>query len=490
MSSALSGVCIACVCIPNFPLQLSRRDLPADFKMPIALVDRNDSRSSVMSVDRLAAKQGIYSGMSYATAIALCPELHAVCPHAGQINQVHQRLVRHLNAFSPAVEPVPEMPGGYYLDVSGMHHLEPDLHAWGRRMQTILYEREQLRSSIVFGFTRFGVRAATYSTDSIIVFESTSSELQTVMSIPLAKLNLSARPLGELEKLGVHTVGDLRKLPEWEIRSRFTEELFDLVRKAKSDDAAVYGVDPPRSYCVRADLEYVESDADRIVEIIQKTCRPVLDEMKKRSEGVSKFDIRMTKDLGGTCREQIKTAEPTLDEPTLLDLIRLRLHAINLDDGITALAINIIPATLPSSQLSLYQDFAKSENNLLAANRALARVRAEFGPDRVLRAHCLASHLPEESFEWKLFDQVRKPSPEEDPTACLIRRIFDRPNRISTPQRAKLLRVFGPYTISGFWWRDRKVHQNEYYIEASNGCTQWIFYDSVRHQWHERGLVQ
>ncbi len=471
-------------------MQLSKRDLPADFKMPIALVDRNDSRSSVISVDRLAAKQGVYSGMSYATAIVLCPELHAVCPHAEQINQVHQRLVRHLNTFSPAVEPVPEIPGAYYLDVRGMHHLEPDLHAWGERMQTILYEREQLRSSIVFGFTRFGVRAAAYSTDSIIIFESTSSELQTVMSIPLAKLNLSARPLKELEKLGVHTVGDLRRLPEWEIRSRFTEELFDLVRKAKSDDATVYGVDPPRPYRVQTDLEYVESDVDRIVEIIQKICRPVLGEMKKYSEGVSRFDLRLTRDLGGTCRKRIKTAEPTLDEPTLLDLLRLQLHAINLDDGITALAINIIPATLPSSQLSLYQDFAKSENNLLAANRALARVRAEFGPDRVLQAHCQASHVPEESFEWKLFDQLRKPSPAQQQTARLIRRILDRPNRISTPQRAKLLRVFGPYTISGFWWRNRKVHQNEYFIEASNGCTQWIFYDSVRRQWYERGLVQ
>lgn len=490
MNSTSPDLRIACIRIPDFPLQLSKRDLPTDFRMPVALIDRNDSRSIIMAVDRLAAERGIHSGMSYVTAIGLCPELHAVCPHIKKINQAHQRLVDHLNTFSPAVEPVAELPGAYYLDIRGMHRLEPDLQAWGGRIQTTLYEREQLRSNIVFGFTRFGVRAATNLTDSIIIFGSASSEIKATMSIPLARLNLSARLLVNLEKLGIRTVGDLRKLPEWEIRSRFTEELFDLARKAKSDDAVVHGIHPSKPYCVKTDLEYVESDADQIVGIIQKICRPVLDKMKQCSEGVSEFDIRLTKDLGGASRERLKTAEPTLDEPTLLDLLRLRLHALNLDDGITALSIHIIPAALPSSQLSLYQDLAKSENDLLAANRALARIRAEFGPDRVLQAHCLASHLPEESYEWKLFDRIRRPSSAKQQTACLIRRILDRPNRISTPSRAKLLRVFGPYTTNGFWWRDSTVHQSDYFVETKNGSTQWIVYDGVRHQWYERGYVQ
>ena len=492
INSESPDVRIACVSVPNFPLQLSKRDLPKDFNLPVVLIDRSDrsdSRSTIMAVDQPASKRGIHSGMAYVTAIAVCPELHAVCPHIMQINQVNQQLINHLTGFSPAVEPVPEYPGAYYLDIRGMHHLEPDLHAWGSRIQTMVYEREQLHASIVFGFTRFGVRAAAQSADSIIVFESMSSESQAVMSIPLAKLNLSTRPLKELEKLGVHTVGDLRQLPEWEVRSRFTEDLFDLIRKAKSDDATVRGVHIPKPYCVKKDLEYVESDAERIVDIIQEICRPVLGTMERHSEGVNRFDIRLTKDLGGTCREQLKTAEPTLDKPTLFDLLRLRLHAINLDGGITALSIYIFPAPLPSSQLSLYQDFAKTENNLLAANRALARIRAEFGPERVLQAHCLPSHLPEESFEWKLFDQIRKPSPEQQPN-CLVRRILDTPKKISTPRRARLRRVFGPYTTSGYWWRKSEVHQSDYFVETQDGCTQWIFYDNIRRQWYERGFVQ
>ncbi len=490
MSTTSPDIPIACVCIPDFSLQLSTRALPADFQLPIALIDRNDSRATVMAADPPASKRGIHPGMSYATAIAVCPELHAVCPHAEQINQAHQRLIHHLNAASPSVEPVPEVPGAYYLDIRGMHQLEPDLPAWGARIQQTLYEREQLRAGVVFGFTRFGVRAAARSTDSVMVFESAAEEFKAVLSIPLAKLNLSKRPLRELQKLGIHTVGDLRALPEWEVRSRFAEELFDLVRKAKSDDATVRGVQPPKPYRVTKDLEYVESDASRLLALIGNLCRPMLEKMREHSQGVREIRMWLTKDLGGTHYERLKTAEPTLDEPTLLDLVRLRLHAINLDDGITAVLIEILSAPLPSAQLGLYQEFTKSDSDLLSANRALARVRAEFGPDRVLQAHCLDSHLPQESFAWQLFDQIRQPTPAQQRTACVIRRILDQPKRVSAPRRAGLRRVFGPYVTNGLWWRQSEVHQSDYFAEHPDGTTQWIFYDAVRRKWYERGFVQ
>ena len=91
-----------CLCLyPDFPLQLSVRELPADFQLPVALVDRSDFHSIVMAVDRSALKRGIYPGLPYANAIALCPELHAVYPHPQRIEYVHQRVIRHLGTFSP-----------------------------------------------------------------------------------------------------------------------------------------------------------------------------------------------------------------------------------------------------------------------------------------------------------------------------------------------------------------------------------------------------
>ena len=462
-----------------------------DFQLPVALVDRSDSRSIVMAVDRSALKRGIYPGLPYANAIALCPELHAVYPHPQRIEYVHQRVIRHLGTFSPKIEPVAELPGAYYLDVSGMHRLEPNLQTWAQRLQGILQDHEQLHAKVAIGFTRFGVRAAVHSTASVVLFESASEEIETALSIPLEKLNLPSRPLMELDKLGIHTVGDLQKLSEWEVRSRFSEELFNLIRKAKEEDGTVHGIRPPAPYYfAQIDLDYAEGDVERILAVIRRIWNPLLEKMKELAEGVSEIHLRLTKDFGGACNEKLRTAKPTLDQTTLIDLLRLRLHAMNLDEGVVGISVHVIPGVLPSPQMDLYQDIVKSERNLLAANRALARICAEFGPEQVLRARCLNAHLPEDSYEWEYFDRLRNHASADQGNAFMVRRILDDPNRISTPRRATLEKVRGPYSTTGFWWRPIGIHRNDYFVETSDGCTQWIFYDCINRQWYERGFVQ
>ena len=481
---------VACVCVPDFLLQSSTRELPKDFHHPVALVDREDARATIIAVDSNASRRKIYPGLRYVSAVAICPELHAVSSHPRQIDQIHQRVLHDLGSFSPGVESAQQLPGTYYLDCSGMDRLEPDFHAWAKRIRETLWSHERLKACIAIGFTRFGTFAAARSSESVVIFKSILEEREAAFSTPLAHMNLPARPMKELEKLAVHTVGDLRRLPEWEVRSRFAEELFDLVRRTKDENGSVHGIRLPEPYLAHIDLEYVESDAERILTVIQRIWTPLLKRMKEHAQGVRELHIRLEKNVGETCYEKLQTAKPTLDEPAIVELLRLRLHALNLDHGITALGIRMIPGELPDPQLDLHRDFVKPAQDAAAAERALARVCAEFGPQRVLRAKCLRSHLPEESFAWEFFDRMREPAPARCEKPGLIRRIFDQPVRISTPRRTALQRVLGPYSISGFWWREATVHRSSYFVEAMNGTVQWVFYDRIARQWYEQGFVE
>ena len=491
MDSRLSQqVRIACVSVSDFHLQLAVRRLPANFDRPVALVDRNDSRSTVWAVDQRASKKGIFPGLRYVNAVALCPELHAVSPHPQEIDLLHQRLIRHLLLFSPEIEPVSELPGAYYLDVSGMNRLEPDLNAWAQRLRDALFEKEQLKADIAIGFTRFGVLAAIHVNSPITVFDSISKELDTAFLMPLTKLNLPSKPIKELSKLRIRTVGELRSLPEWEVRARFSEELYELIRKTKSTDGKVRGIRLPKHYTASADLDYAESNVEQMLKIIQRTWTPLLEKMDELSQGVGEIHVRMKNDIHGFCRAQLKTSEPTLNELILVDLLRLRLDSMKLQEGITQIAIRLIPGPLPDPQQGLYQYFTKSEHNLRAANRALARVRAEFGADQVLIAKCQDSHLSEESYQWKPLDSLREHAPQPQRHASIIRRALDRPMRIATPRRALLQHVFGPYPISGFWWRKTLIRRDDYFVESQVGSVQWIFYDHVSRQWYARGFIQ
>ncbi len=483
---------IACVYVPDFLLQLSLHNLPQDFRAPVALVDRSDSRAIVMAVDERAAAKGIYPGLSYANAIGLCPQLHAACPHSGQINQIHRRIITQLGLFSPAVEPVAELFGAYYLDVSGMTRLEPDLCAWGQRLQDALLKEQHLQTAIVIGFTRFGTRTSAALAKGVTLFSTVEIEHNAACSTPLKKLDLTARPLRELEKLNILTVGDLMALPDWEVRSRFAEPMFDLVRKAKERDGQVRGIKFPEPYAARAEFEHTENDAERLVNVIVKLSAPLLERMKTelQGQGVSAICIRLARDYGGTFDEKIQAAKPTLAMPTLTDLVRLRCHTIKLDEGITGLTVHLIPGALPDPQLNLHPALVKSDESILKANRAIARVLAEFGTGRVLKAKCHKAHLPHDAFEWEDFDQLQASTPGQQVHTSMMRRFLDQPRRVPTPEQTAAQRILGPYTTSGFWWRTNSVQRNDYFVETGSGDAQWIFYDKNSRAWYAQGFIQ
>lgn len=490
MAAAKSKIQIACLSIPDFPLQLSMRALPADFQLPVALIDRSDVRSTVVAVDERAKKRGIYPGLLYARAAALCPELHAVQFSQQLTEHVHCQIIRHLCEFTPAVEPVPEQPGAYYLDVRGLHRLHPDLLKWGKQIQITMLKQHKLRSRIVIGFSRFAVHAVCSTENATVMFESSAQELKAAAAVPLVSLSSRSNSINELAKLGVHTVGDLQKLPPWEVRCRFSEDLYNLVRKSNQTGGAVRGIQLPDPYQAHIELDYPQDNADRLVDAIRQLCTPLLQKMRRYAEGVREIRLQFTKDFGGVHLENLKTAEPTLDETVVMDLLRLKLHAIDLEEKIVAVSVHILAGALPDPQQNLCEQIAKSGNTLAAANRALARIATEFGSKCVWRFRCVASHLPEDSFAWEPLSRIDAPAAASETRTSAVRRILTVPVRIPTPQRSTLHRVLGPYSVSGLWWRQTQVDRREYFVEAQCGTAHWIFYDQLKRQWFRRGFVE
>ncbi len=481
---------IACVHIPKFLLQLSKRNL-ANTRQPVVLVDRKNLQSVVLDADKHAVSRGVNPGLPLAKAVVLCPDLHAVCPDSQQICCLNQRLIRHLGAFSPEVEPVAEILGAYYLDTRGMERLQPDIVAWSESIQSALLEHEQLNCIVVTGFTRFGVRTVACASLANVQFECMDTELEVAYSMPLAKLNLPFRPVAELEKLEIRTVGKLLELPDWEVKYRFSDEVSELMRKARDQDANVHGIHFPEPYFAKVEFEHAQSSAENILEAIEKLCESLLKRMQYLSQGVSGIQMQLVKDSGNRQNEYLKIAEATLDWIVLRDLLQLRLHSIQLDEEIVSLSVHLHAQILPDQQLSLYEDLEKSDRSLSAANRAIARVNAEFGSAQVLRAVCQQSHLSKESFKWENFDQIYTSKIADQPVkSSMIRRVLDRPYLTHNPHRLALKRVFGPYSTSGFWWREVHVRHSEYFIETHTGDVQWICYDSNQHQWYTLGFIQ
>ena len=143
-------------------------------------------------------------------------------------------------------------------------------------------------------------------------------------------------------------------------------------------------------------------------------------------------------------------------------------------------------------------------------------MRAELGNESVVRAQLREGHLPEGTFTWEPLDgstgvgpksqgnqnKLAAPKPSEVPGSMLVRRIFDRPIPLSSRSRQEpdgwmlrglqqgpVIRVQGPYVVSGGWWR-RSVHREYHFAETEKGEMLWIFFDRARRRWFMHGRVE
>ena len=135
----------------------------------------------------------------------------------------------------------------------------------------------------------------------------------------------------------------------------------------------------------------------------------------------------------------------------MLGLTRLRLEALALGAGVVELRVTARAVRTAAAQQGLFVE--RPPRDLAAANRALARVRAEFGDDAVVRARLAEAHLPEAQFAWEPLESASRPAaaprpgpaprPAAGDVACrpLVRRIHARP--IPLPPRPRTSRTAG-----------------------------------------------
>ena len=97
----------------------------------------------------------------------------------------------------------------------------------------------------------------------------------------------------------------------------------------------------------------------------------------------------------------------------ILDLIRLRLESLQVAAGVSEIELGAETCAATSEQLRLFAEQSDQvegpSRDLDAANRALARLRAEFGEHSVVWAKLIDGHLPEARFVWEPVSRVKLP---------------------------------------------------------------------------------
>jgi protein ImuB len=444
--------------------------------------------------------------MRYAQGLNLATALRAGEISAAEIDAEVGRVAGLLRGFSPEVEVSTRTPGLFWLNAKGLSRLFPSLTAWARQIHGAL-ARGGRRASVVVGFRRFALCAVARSCEGVQLLATPREEAEALGRVPLACLGLAPQLRDDLDRLGVRTVGAFLRLPRDGVRRRFGGEaarLHALAAGAAHDPLIPTPAEEPVACAVP--LEAPDGDGVRLLFLIRRHLHPLLGRLAGQGEALRELEIRFLLERMDPRTDRVRPADPTLEEALILDLVRLRLEAAPLPAPVTEMGLTARGAPARREQLRLFRETPKRD--LAAADRALARLRAELGDEAVVRARLTEGHLPEARFAWEPLVHMARPQPRTGGRLAMVRRLHARPISLGMRPRHEpdgwlvrdlrcgpVVRTWGPYVISGGWWRTGErggapLHRRYYFLETLRGDLLWVYYDGPRRRWFLQGRVE
>jgi protein ImuB len=454
----------------------------------------------ILSVNERAEQAGALPGLRYAAGCSLVADLRAGVVPSAEIKKEVTQLTDRFRRFTPEVEPSAEEPGVFWLSGMGLSLLYPSLGDWARLVHADI-QGQGFRGSVVAGFTRFGTYAVAKAHEGIVVFRDLSQERRAAKEVELGHLDLELDFRDTLSKLGIRTVGALLALPAGGLYERFGPKAYRLHLMASGELwEPLQPCFPEEPIRERLLLDDPETDTTRLIFLIKRLLHPLWEAIVSRRETLAELVLRLLIDARGWREERIRPAAPTVDSVQVLDLVRLHLETLEFPAGVVEIELTAETSPATGEQLQLFAN--QPQRDLDAANRALARLRAEFGDNAVVRAQVTDGHLPEARFAWKLLERVELPRPGQGASKTMVRRIFARPVSLPSqprthddgwlflgPKYGAVAKLFGPYVISGGWWF-REIHREYYFVETRRGSLLWVYYDRPRRRWFLQGWVE
>ena len=497
---------IACIHLPEFPLQLLLQSHSEWQALPAVVVDRDKAQGVILYANDHARSVRILPGMRYAAALSLTSQLRAGEVPESDITTNVDAVTDRLRFYSAAIEPSEEEPGVFWADASGLSLLYPSLLRWAQLIANDL-SSAGFDASVIVGYSRFGTRAVAgavagatklstrsrtrhtlwpgqapprpelryprlaapaeggkpkevelraggerlmrpAASDHVYVFNAPDAERTAVRRVPIDRLGIAPDVRDKLSKLGITRVGAFLDLPANSVRKRLGADTHRLHRLAHNDLFAPLVPQPPREPIVASvHLDTPESNLERVMAVVEMHLQSLLRQLGARSEVIAAIHIRLAFDDDTHSAQRLAPATPTLETAQIVDLLKLRLGSLKLSAGITGIDMEIEGTPAERRQGELFVE--KSPRDLAAAARAFARLRAELGEHSVVYAVLREAHLPEARYEWQPAQSLAPPKARGVRIPSLVRRIYAHPVAFSPAHRRDADRMFRNHIDDG-----------------------------------------
>lgn len=486
---------IACLHVPDLPLAAALRAEPQLCDVPLAVVQAGPDlggRAHVLGATPAAA--GVCPGQTLAEARALCPALQTRQASRERERAAAQAAREAATAVSPRIEEA--APGLVYADVEGLESLLGDDRAVARALVASA-EKVGLRAAVGIGQGKSVSRLAARAAEADLTLEATrfgvgggafqvvdaEGQAGFLAAVPLLALDLPAGLQESLRRFGLHTLGDVARLPPGPLAARLGPEAALLSRLARGEDrAALAPAAEPERFEEGEELEWDASSVEPLIFV----WKALLDRLTQRlsARGLMAREAYLQLRLADASWDEraLGLSAPTREGPALLQLLRLSVEGRPPPAGVRAVRLSAVATREVLEQMPLFGPRGASPTQMSAA---VARLSALVGPERVGQPRPLDSWAP---FAASCGRFAPPPAPELPPepaiTPSLAARAL-RPPRTAEVRcdlsgapllvigegalGGKVVASAGPWRTVAEWWTESPIALDAYDLELSGG---------------------
>lgn len=316
---------IVSVCEPRLGLTaaIHASGLPR-FTGPAAVAPAEGGPRVIGEVNRAAGKLGIRSGMEVGTALEACPTLKLLPPDPVGLEAAWETVLEALEGIGAEVE-APRA-GEAFFDPA------PLIAMYGSLEELVgnLFQALEGRAKVGIGPTRLAaITSLSHSPTGLQpVDEGDLHRHLDRLPIEILRGRIRAEGMFEiLERLGIRTVGQFRRLPTGSVADRFGEEGLGALRIAN-------GVEPPLNTReqrnpveVRLDLEAVDG-GDRLPAAIELAAGMIASRLERAGLFARSLWLEAILETGGSLGRELVPRQPTRSASTIALLARGKFESV------------------------------------------------------------------------------------------------------------------------------------------------------------------
>ncbi len=204
-----------------FYASVEQRDRPELKGRPVIVGGTPEGRGVVSAASYEARRFGIHSAMPAATAVRLCPHGVFLRPRISHYAEVSRQIHEVFDRFTPLVEPLALDEA--FLDVRGSVGLFGSPIEIARKIKDTIVRELGLVASVGVAPNKFLAKVASdlEKPDGFVVVEK-GTEQDFLDPLPVGRLWGVGRVSGRaFEQLGIRTIGQLARMPQETLASRF-----------------------------------------------------------------------------------------------------------------------------------------------------------------------------------------------------------------------------------------------------------------------------